>query len=286
METQTINIGSAELSVVISTKGAELQSVKLNGKERLWQGDEKFWGGRSPVLFPLCGSLKDKKYVYEGKIYSMPSHGFARNSVFSGEKIAENKAVFTLKSSEETKKFYPFDFTFEVAYEVVGNALKVSFKVTNDGDKPLWTSVGSHESFMLDEPVEMYDLLFEKDEKFLSDVVVKGGLIIDEQDDFGAGKILPCSDDMFFHDTVVLRGINSRAVSLRHNGKAIATCRFDAENLLIWKVAGANYVCIEPWLNYPDRTDSDGDILKKPGLVFVGKGESFENVHSVEYFAE
>ena len=286
MKKQAINICSDELSVVISTFGAELQSVKLNGKERLWQGDEKIWGGRSPVLFPLCGSLKDKKYVYEGKTYSMLPHGFARGSMFSGEKIAKNKALFTLVSSDETKKSYPFDFTFEITYEVIGNKLEVSYKVTNDGEKTLWVSLGSHESFLLDESVEKYDLLFEKDEKFLSNVVVKGGLIIDGCDDFGSGKILPCSDDMFFHDTVVLRGINSRAVSLRHNGNVVATCRFDAGNLLIWKVVGADFICVEPWLNYPDRPDYDGDILKKPGLVFVGKGESFENVHSVEYFAE
>lgn len=37
-------ISNSILKVQISQHGAELQSIKKNGKEYLWQGDAKFWG--------------------------------------------------------------------------------------------------------------------------------------------------------------------------------------------------------------------------------------------------
>ena len=55
-----------KLTVVISSHGAELQSIKNEeGREYLWQGDEKYWPRRSPLLFPIvCGLWKgDRKSV-------------------------------------------------------------------------------------------------------------------------------------------------------------------------------------------------------------------------------
>ena len=38
------------LTVIVSEKGAELQSIKdAEGKEYLWQADPKYWGRRSPM---------------------------------------------------------------------------------------------------------------------------------------------------------------------------------------------------------------------------------------------
>ncbi|MCR5239316.1 MAG: aldose 1-epimerase family protein, partial [Prevotella sp.] len=46
-----VQLKNEQLSVVISEKGAELQSIKdANGKEYLWQGDPAFWPRRSPIL--------------------------------------------------------------------------------------------------------------------------------------------------------------------------------------------------------------------------------------------
>lgn len=45
------------LTVEVSDLGAELQSIKdADEHEYLWQGDDKYWGRRSPILFPIvCG---------------------------------------------------------------------------------------------------------------------------------------------------------------------------------------------------------------------------------------
>ena len=79
---QIITIKNDYLQVSVSTLGAELQSVILNGKELIWQGDKNFWRGKAPILFPIAGALKDKQYYLNGVLYDMPFHGFARNNYF------------------------------------------------------------------------------------------------------------------------------------------------------------------------------------------------------------
>jgi len=66
-------ISNSILTVEISEHGAELQSIKKNGKEYLWQGDAKFWGRRSPVLFPNVGRVWENKYRHAGNISSTRS---------------------------------------------------------------------------------------------------------------------------------------------------------------------------------------------------------------------
>ena len=55
------------LSAEINELGAELFSIKSKKTniEYLWQGDSKYWSGRSTVLFPICGRLFSGKYTYK-----------------------------------------------------------------------------------------------------------------------------------------------------------------------------------------------------------------------------
>lgn len=283
-EIKTVTICSDTLSVEISTKGAELVSVKHFGKERLWQGNPAFWSGRSPILFPVCGALRNGEYERGGKRYKMAKHGFARNSVFSVESLEKNHAVFVLYANDETRKCYPFEFVFRVIYEVNDEKLNVKYLIENNGNGDMWAFVGSHESYLLDGKLGDYKLIFENEESFVSRAPIEGGLVADIYDDFGSGKELRLADDLFDHDTVILLGVSSRKVTLANDVKPLATLTFDAENLLLWTVVGAPYICIEPWLNYPDEADFDGDILEKKGVVVIKPGESYLNEHEIEYF--
>ena len=73
-----VKIQNNELEVEIKSFGAELKSVKKNGKEFLWSGDPAVWPGQAPVLFPICGGLRDDKYIFEVREYSLQKHGFAK----------------------------------------------------------------------------------------------------------------------------------------------------------------------------------------------------------------
>ena len=59
------------LTAQFSDMGAELMSLKNNktGQEYMWHGDKKYWGRRSPILFPMVGRLREGKYTYNGKEY-------------------------------------------------------------------------------------------------------------------------------------------------------------------------------------------------------------------------
>ena len=65
------------LTVEVSDLGAELQSIKdADDKEYLWQGDDKYWGRRSPILFPIVCGLWKGTYRTEGETYQLGRHGF------------------------------------------------------------------------------------------------------------------------------------------------------------------------------------------------------------------
>src|SRR4051794_22447680 len=123
------------LSVAISTRGVELQSIihKDFGLEYMWSGDPKFWGKKSPVLFPIVGELKNNSYQYKDKSYQLNRHGFARDMVFEVTKQDKEGIVFTLSSNEETFAKYPFQFSFSVGYKLDSNRLSVTYVVSNTG---------------------------------------------------------------------------------------------------------------------------------------------------------
>ena len=66
------------LTVKISTLGAEIQSLKKSEKEYIWEGNPDIWEGHSPILFPICGKLADNKFIIDGKEFSLNMHGFAK----------------------------------------------------------------------------------------------------------------------------------------------------------------------------------------------------------------
>src|ERR1700747_2197535 len=91
-------------NVSAKASGAELISIKnkSNGIEYLWQGDPQFWGRRAPVLFPIVGKLNNNTFKAEGKDFSLPQHGFARDHYFELIKPDLNSLSYSLKSNEET----------------------------------------------------------------------------------------------------------------------------------------------------------------------------------------
>src|SRR3954466_7323606 len=92
------------LKVMVSPRGAELNSIfnKTSGLEYLWSGDAKYWAKRSPVLFPIVGTLKDNEYIFENKKYQLGRHGFAREKIFSVIRQSPLSISFELQEDEST----------------------------------------------------------------------------------------------------------------------------------------------------------------------------------------
>ena len=279
-------IVSEQLSVKISDVGAEIKSVKFNGKECAWQNESGLWDGCSPVLFPVCGY---NSVVIDGTELDMPRHGFASRSIFAVSEQKSDGITFLLESNEATKKYYPFAFRLYVKYSVKSDLLVVENIIENIGDKPMPYAIGRHDSFVLDKPIENYKLCFPLEEEFLSQKHDESGRLMNLYYDFGSGKelILP-ADYLTDGQTVIFSNIKSDSVTLKTvDNRPIA--RFfigDTNNLLLWRPDNAQMICVEPWGALPDDTDEDKtDFLQKKRFRIISEGETDVIKYSIEYFS-
>ena len=138
------------LSIEVSSFGAELQSIKDgDGKEYLWQGDDKYWGRRSPILFPIVCGLWKGTYRTEGDTYSLGRHGFARDMNFQLLKLTEQSVTYLLHDNENTLRQYPYHFMLTVTYKLVGNEVHVIWHVHNTDKREIHFQIGAHPAFNL-----------------------------------------------------------------------------------------------------------------------------------------
>ena len=120
-------IKNDKLTLTVSEHGAELQSIKDNGgEEYLWQGDPAYWGRRSPILFPIVGTVWKNKYRVSGREYELSRHGFARDMEFKLLAKGESQVVYGLHDNAETMKAYPFQFNLAVSYKLTASARMAS----------------------------------------------------------------------------------------------------------------------------------------------------------------
>lgn len=278
-----IKISNEQISAVICSLGAEFKSIKKNGRELLWDGAPDVWSGQAPVLFPICGGLKEDKFIYDGKDYTLPKHGFARFSEFKIEKSDETSATFLLCSNAETLRQYPFEFELRVIFTLEGDTIKVDYSVTNLGVNTMYYSIGAHEAYSCPNGIEDYSIIFDQIET-LSRTVLDGNLleyktipVIENR------RELALKNEYFESDALVFTDIKSRKVTLKNNltGEYIDV-DYDADYLLIWTKPGAKYICIEPWCGLPDFVDSDNDLSHKKGIITLASGKEHTSTHTIK----
>ena len=140
------------LRVEIDTHGAEIKSVvrKEDDTEYMWNGDPKYWGRTSPVLFPFVGAVRDKEYRHEGKTYAMGQHGFARDAEFTCIEETTGSITNKLVYSDETLEIYPFEFELLITHRFDAEnprLLHVTWAVKNLGSDEMLYSIGGHPGF-------------------------------------------------------------------------------------------------------------------------------------------
>lgn len=281
------------LKVSIKTKGAELDSIhnKETNLEYMWIGDPAFWGKKSPVLFPVVGTLKNDIYYYNHKEYSLTRHGFARETDFMVTAQTSSSAQFTLQSNEITFSKYPFSFRFDVIYSLKADKLLVNYKITNTGNDSLYFSVGGHPAFKVplinDTVYNDYYLEFNKPETAGRWPISKDGLIESSPAPFLNNKNrLSLSKELFYNDALVFKNLVSDKISLRSE-KITNGLEFDFAGfpyLGIWAAKNADFVCIEPWCGIADSVTSDQQIVDKEGINKLAVKEIFERSWSVRTF--
>ena len=137
-------ISNSVLTVGVSDHGAELQSIQKNGKEYLWQGDTRFWGRRSPVLFPIVGRCVGRHLPLCGQFLPDGAARFARDMDFKVTYKGEDGIVYWLESTPETLGKYPFPFRLMIGYLLEGNRITVKWRVENLGQLDMYFQIGAH----------------------------------------------------------------------------------------------------------------------------------------------
>ncbi len=275
-----------QLEAVFTSKGAELISLRKCGKEFIFR-DAGIWGYSAPVLFPICGGLKDDKFILGGKEYHLAKHGFCRDTKFAIESISDTSITFLLTDSSKTLTMYPFSFEFRIVYTIDKDTLSVEYKTTNKTDAYMYYSVGCHEAYLCPEGIENYTLVFDQKET-LDSHIVRGNLL-----DYETVRIiensneLPLKYDYFSIDALAFSKVKSESVTLCANdGERVVKVNFPGfSHLLLWtkNTCDAPYICIEPWCGFPDMIDSEYDITKRPGIIKVDPQTAHSVTHTITF---
>ena len=292
------------IKVEIVSFGAEVKSVinKNNMREYMWYGNPKYWGRTSPVLFPFVGSLKDKKYRWNGKEYAMGQHGFARDREFMPVSRTEDEIWFELRSDAETLEKYPFAFVLQIGYQISRGAetddVKVLWKVSNPSYETMYFSIGAHPAFLC--PVhgfdkkkagckEGYKLYFDG-----ADVIrhhgndEATGLALREDIEMPLDHgYVTITNEFFDRCTYMVEGDQTKCVGIAdEEGKHIVDVCFDTPLFAIWspEKKDAPFICIEPWYGRCDAADFDGDLSEREYTNILAPGESFEGGYTMKFY--
>lgn len=276
-------ISNSTLTASIKNSGAELFSLKHYDEEFVWEGNPDFWGKHSPVLFPIVGTLKNNIYTVDGKEYQLPRHGFARDMEFLLINKTENSATFSLQSSVETLKKYPFKFELQIIYTLSESTLEIKYKVLNLSETKMPFSVGAHPAIVLPKNFEDYSLKFEKEEVLQfslleNDLVSNKTQILETTE-----NLVPLNYKLFENDALVFKTLESNSLTILENAKPYVKIDFeDFPSLGIWTKEQAPFICIEPWFGYSDTPENSGDLFEKEGILILDANQTFTSKFSIQ----
>lgn len=280
------------LTVEVSGHGAELTSIRKGSTEYLWQADPAFWGRHSPVLFPIVGSVWEKRYRVEGKEYELGQHGFARDMDFTLVNATETEVRYRLESTPETLAKYPWPFVLEIAYRLHEGNLDVIWEVSNPGTEEMFFQIGAHPAFCYPDydpqTMERGFLSFDRDEG-LECIRIKEKGCVDAETRYPLevpqDGLLPLTRETFDAiDTIMLQDSQIGKVTLhRADGSPWLSLSFDAPVVGIWSppTKNAPFICIEPWYGRCDRAGYEGDYREKDWINRLGAGETFRSVYTI-----
>lgn len=287
----TVTIENNQLIATIAEHGAELLSLKgkENGIEYIWQGDPEYWGRHAPVLFPFVGALKDNQYTYQGKTYPMNQHGFARDMEFEVlEKDDENVALI-LRSNQETKTKYPFDFELVLHYELFGDGLQVRYEVRNLGSEEMFFAIGGHPAFNvpLEDGLTFEDYYLDfSPRKSRLILPLKGAFVDYDQRTLGQTNTnIRLSRELFKNDALIYetKGLNAISILSEQSKHGVKLSYNNMPYVGIWSPypKEAPFVCIEPWAGIADTVDSTGDLVHKLGIQQLAGHEIYQVKYAI-----
>lgn len=269
-----VTLQNGILGAAVSARGAELQRLHTaSGEELLWDGNPDVWAGRSPLLFPIVGNVRDDHITVRGRRYPLLRHGFARTSTFEAVESAASHCTWRLRPNDETRKHYPFTFRLDVTYALDGARLTMRATVANEGADTMPASFGFHPAFrwplVPDVAREDHEVRFEKPEPEPIRRLA-GGLLGGPEPTPVVGDRLTLADALFERDALIFDRLRSRQLTYGpFAGRRLQLDFPEMPHLGIWSKPGAGFVCLEPWHGTASPSGFDGELVKKPGIVAI-----------------
>ena len=285
-------ISNDHLCATVSEMGAELQSLrdKQTGHEYLWQGDARWWSGRSPILFPIVGGLWNGCYRLEGHETKLQKHGFVRRQPWHCTLHEAGRVRMEYDGSEADYALFPFRFTLAVTYTLEGRRLKAEFEVKNIDERDMHFQLGGHPALNLprwneEQEVDGYLLLEGKPESVRR--AGEQGCLEPESHPvpLTADGLVPLSVATFAHEALIFDRRQIHAATLLDRDRhRVARVESTAPVWLFWSPQGVHtpFVCCEPWYGLCDPIGYDGSFADRAYTQCVQSGRTWEGGFTIE----
>lgn len=162
-----LQVGDRLSAVIAPALGGQLVGLRYRQRghwhELLYRGldfcSRGGWSGKAPILWPatgrnyVAGAPGGQGWMFEGQLLPMPTHGFARDLpwrlVAQRTGRGMSSATVELTDTPQTRKAYPFGFTFAVTYRLSRTQLLIEHVIVasleNGSAMPF--SIGNHITF-------------------------------------------------------------------------------------------------------------------------------------------
>ncbi|WP_018662694.1 hypothetical protein [Heyndrickxia acidiproducens] len=219
--------------------------------ETLYDPSKNIRGG-NPVLFPMAGQLTNGTYSLGEKTYKMPNHGLARQARWDVTRTEANeeRASVTLQfvSSEDTLKFYPFQFKAQFTYTLENGKAFIRQQYENLSSEQMPVYPGFHPYFHI------------KRKKITLNSYA--GKYIDYNDD----SIHPFNGSIDMSgkkEAVVLVGSSEKKMTASFSGRHNLVIEKDPifSYTVLWVQEGKDFFCIEPWTAKKDAFNRKGELI-------------------------
>ncbi|MGD8189545.1 aldose epimerase [Brevibacillus ginsengisoli] len=243
---------------VVPERGGIVISLKLLGDELLFLNEETLHNpdsnirGGIPILFPICGQLEHGEYELHGQTFPMKNHGVARNHPWQVLQIQEeNELSITLgmRSNEETKRSFPFDFELIFRYELQDHALIIHQEYWNHSEIPMPMYSGFHPYFATDHKT----IHIKTDATQYLDY--NDGGIKGYEGSFNLSER---------SESVVLLDTQEPQVSFalpEINRNVMITYDKLFRYMVIWTELGSPFMCVEPWMAKTNEMNLKKELL-------------------------
>jgi len=286
---------SDKSSIIINRFGGELIGYRIYDKNRgkelpllyrdgLAEKPSSGWKNHATVLFPIVGGLKNNKsYLGDKVISSRGNHGFPRHSTFSlvGQDTNDKASLhYRLSADEEIKVYYPFNFEFDIIYQLSGNDITVIISIKNTEEvDDIYYCFGWHPGFKtpvidgLGSKAECQILLKKgKYRKYHNNEYCR---LTGETSEFELDGALERTEEEL-EATIMLEidEPNNRICSI-YDPAAKLKIEVDFKefpHLGFWSEPGYNFICVEPWQGMDDHEEQE-PFDKKVGVVKLPPGE-------------